>query len=596
MSTVAVRAFDENIADGFHAEANAAEAEQLSEVVESFLKWAQRIPTAKGNRLDFDRFPFQREVYEVMGDAAVLEADVMKSIQVGMSELLTRLTMYFPDLRGMTGLYVFPALKQMHDFSDTRVNPLREQSEYLQSRTKLTSEWTWNKGLKRVGSGFVYYRGSESKNDLIAVDADIVAMDEYDLLHPPNIPEAEKRVAASPVGLIRRVGVPSDPEYGIAKRYAQSDMRKWLVKCKCKEGWQELDFFKNLKWDEVGGVVENPRIVCRRCSKPLDVLKGKWVAEHPERNRPGFHVHRLMVPGERNLRTIIADSKETDPVLIESFWNNDLGLPYTSQTGGLDRKAIAAALSAAESFLGFVPRMQDAYDGPNIVTMGVDVASTRALNIRISEHLDPTLARGHRKRALWIGKVESFNDLPGLMDRFNVQFAVIDHLPEGRLSRGFAQMFPGRVWVANYSQQQIEAMVVNTDDLRVSAKRTEVLDATVAVMRALRNLLPEDIPPEYVEHMVRPRRKVERDEHDRTVVVWEEKGPTDYFHAEVYDFMATEVAKVRLQFEDLTREETWQLDERLEFERSRVNEYGDNTYRPGPGGDDDFDYRGGPGD
>jgi hypothetical protein len=222
------------------------------------------------------------------------------------------------------------------------------------------------------------------------------------------------------------------------------------------------------------------------------------------------------------------------------------------------------------------------------------VASTLALNVRISEHLDERLTRGHRKRALWIGKVDSFNDLPGLMDRFNVQYAVIDALPEGRLARGFAQMFVGRVWVCHYTHQQKETLAVNTEELKVSANRTELLDATVDVMRALRNLLPEDVPREYVEHMIRPRRKVERDEYDRIVVRWEEKGPTDYFHAEVYDVIATEVAKVRLEYAELTREEIWQLDERLEFTRSRVNEYTDDTYRPGPGGADPFGYRAGP--
>jgi Phage terminase large subunit (GpA) len=567
-----------------------------------FIDYAVKMPTAKGQPLDFTRFPYQREMYEVFGNIEVKDADAMKSTQVGVSELLTRLALYVADLFGMTALYVFPALKQMFDFSDMRVNPIRENSQYLQSRTKLTPEWTWNKGLKRIGAGFVNYRGSESKNDLVAVDADLAVLDEYDLLHMPNIPEAERRISGSLWGLLRRVGVPSDPEYGIAKRYAQSDMREWMVKCEfCKEDWQPLDFWKNLVWDEDdGGVVTNPAIVCRGCERPLDVLTGQWVAEHPDRFRPGFHVHRLMVPGTRNLIAVIEASKQRDPLLVKSFWNNDLGLPFADETGGLNRADLAAALSVGERWAreqGARELVQQAaYTGGNIVTMGVDVASVRALNVRISEHIDPLSKPGHRKRALFIGPVDSFNDLPGLMDRYGVHFAAIDHLPEGRLSYGFAAMFPGRVYVVSYASNQIDAIKVDTEAMRASVQRVPALDATVAIVRAQRNLLPADLPGDYVTHMVTPRRTVEKDEVGRMTVIWVERGPTDYFHAETYDVIAAEIAKVRMEVEHQTREEIWQLDERLEFTRSGVNDYDDQNYRPGPGSGDPMDYRSGPGD
>jgi hypothetical protein len=557
----------------------------------SFLEWSRRIPTAKGNLLDFDRFPFQPEMYQVFGDQEVKDADLMKSVQVGASEMLARLTLYFPDTLGLTALYVFPALKQMYDWSDTRINPLREQSSYLQSRTKQLPDWAWNKGLKRVGQGFCVYRGSESKNDLISVDADLVAMDEYDSLHPPNIPEAERRISGSAWGLIRRVGIPSDPEYGIAKRYAASDRRSWMVKCGCKEGWQPLVFSLNVEWEEDGEAIENPRVVCKRCRKPLDVLKGKWVKEHPDRSRPGFHVHRLMVPGERGLRAVIEASKLREPHLVKSFYNNDLGMPHADKTGGLDRAAIAAALSAAESFYGGPLEQVGGYRGPNYVTAGVDVASARALSVRISEHLDPFEVVGHRKRALFIGEVDSFNDLPMLMDHYGVHIMVIDHLPEMRLALGMAERYPGRVYVCHYSSNQFEPLVLDTEQRKVSVQRTPVMDAVISVMRGLRNFLPADLPVKYVEHMIAPRRVIERDEYDRTTVRYESKGPDDAFHAEVYDLVATEVLKIRMEVEAATAgPEITSLDDQLEWERSNVNSLDEMGYRAGP----DMSYRPGP--
>lgn len=564
--------------------------------LESFVAYACRFPTAKNQPFDFERFPFQRGIYEVFGDPNIPEATAMKSVQVGMSELLVRLTLYFADIQGLTALYVFPAVKQMHDFSDTRVNPLREHSQYLRSRTKLAAG-AWNKGLKRIGDGHCYYRGSESKNDLIAIDADLVVLDEYDSLHPPNIPEAERRISGSTLGLLRRVGVPSDPEYGIAKKYAQSDRRKWLVKCnRCKASWQELDFRKNVVWDDLeDGLSANQAVVCSRCRRPLDVLKGEWVAECSDRDRPGFHVHRLMVPSQSNLSKLIAASHDHSPLGVTNFMNNDLGLPHSETTAGLDRSAIAAAISVGQSYNnGTSLRMLPAYRGPNLVTAGIDVASVRALNVRISEHLDPLTDRRHRKRALWIGEVESFDQLPGLLDRYGVQFACIDHLPESRLSYGLAEMFPGRVYVCHYASNQADALSVDTETRKVSVQRVTAIDAMVDVIRAQRNLLPEDLPAAYVEHLVAVRRSAGKDEYDRRYVNWQSTRPDDYFHAEVFDLIATEVAKVRINVDHVKREELWVLDERLDFSRSRVNDPYSMDYSPGPGGWDDFHYSGGP--
>jgi hypothetical protein len=556
-----------------------------------FLEWAERIPTAKGQPLDFDRFPFQRELYRTLGDATIPEAVVMKSVQVGISELLARLTLYYPAVHGVTALYVFPALKQMEDFSVARVDRLVENSEYLRAITGTQRDRTWNKGLKCVGRGFVYYRGSETKNDLIAVDADLLALDEYDQLQPQNVPEAEKRVTGSTLGLIRRVGIPTDPEFGIAKSYEASDKRRWLVKCRrrgCTEGWQELAFHENVRWDEHAGLIDNPRVVCRRCERPLDVLSGEWVAEHPERPQPGFHVHRLMIPDERNLRTVIADSKQTQPLLVKSFWNNDLGLPYTEKSAGLDPLAIAAAVSAATSHYGQPLEMPPTYNGTNLVTMGVDVASTRALHVRISEHIDLMTDPGRRKRALWIGTIDSFEALADLMNRYRVSYACIDHLPETRLALGFAQHFLGRVYLANYAQQQMDPMVLKTDELRVSVQRVVVLDACMELMRHQRNLLPEALPHGYVEQMISPRRTVKKNEFDQVTVQWVSRGPDDYFQAEVYDILAAEVAMIRQEVERLSASEVWRLDDLMPFERSGVDDYENMDYHPGPAMPDDY--------
>lgn len=366
---------------------------------QDFLAWARGIPTSRGLPLDFDRFPFQPELYRVFGDPAVREAVLMKGTQVGASELLVRLALFFPDVHGATAIYVFAAARQLRDFADMRVDRLLEHSPYLRGRKREP----WNRGLKTIGRGELVLRGSQTKNDLLAVAADILLTDEYDSLVRANIPEAEQRVRGSLLGLIRRVGVPSDPEYGIGKLYRESDQRCWQVDCGACGERQSLSFDENVDWEEdESGLIVNPRLVCRRCREPLDVRRGRWIAAFPERSRAGFHVNRLIVHGA-DLTPLIEESKRREPYLVQSFHNNGLGLPYSRDDIGLDRTAIAAAVSAGTSYNNGRPlQMLPGYNGPGFVTAGIDVASNRALNVRISLHLDPLDTPRHRKLALLV--------------------------------------------------------------------------------------------------------------------------------------------------------------------------------------------------
>jgi Phage terminase large subunit (GpA) len=550
-----------------------------------FLAFGQRIPEPKRGPLDFARYPFQVDMYKALERAR--EAVVMKSTQVGASALLIRWVLYWADKHGLTGLYVFPHARQLDAFYDTRIKPLFKASPYLRSRSPVGS--TQNKSLRQVGSGFVHFRGSESEDELQAIDADVLALDEYDRLNPSNIPDAERRLSGSALGLIRRVGVPTEPEWGIAARYAQSDQRRWFVRCDACGTRQPIEFWKNV--DQRDPL--NPAIVCARCARPLDVREGEWVAAERDREVVGFQVSRLIVPGT-NLRQIVAASRDPTPSAQETFFQKDLGLPYTPAEGGLDRAAIAAAISAAEAWNGGALSMVEGYRGPNLVTMGVDVASVRNLHVRISEHIDGLTVQGHRKRALWIGEIGSFGEILDLLGRYQVACCVIDHLPEGRLAYGIAERFPGLVYVCHYSDRQPEPLVLRTEDRRVSVQRGPAHDAVVHVMRALRNLLPGDVPEEYGKHMRSPRKKVERDETTgQQKVVWTRQGPDDFFQADLYDLIATEVLKIRLEIEELFRPQITRLDDHLQFERSRVDDPNNMDYHPGPGDpNDDFYYPG----
>jgi Phage terminase large subunit (GpA) len=357
----------------------------------TLLIWALRVPEPKTGTLDFGLFPFQPGIYETFGGPS-RDAVIRKGTQIGMSAMLVRWALSEADMRGRTVMYVMPTLGDVFDFADGRIVPLFEHSPYLWEKRGDP----FNKTARRVGAGLCIFRGSENKRGLDSVDADCLALDEYDTLNQSNIPDAERRLSAvTSAGLIRRVGVPSLPEHGISQKYEESDRRMWLVRCSCgyrgvdrergdgpvrapdkRGGWQPVDFWRNVLRPKDGPAY----IGCAGCGKPLDVAKGTWVAQQPDGSMPGFHVSRLLVPTIR-LDEIIASSEKKAPFEIEVFYNKDLGLPFVSKEARLSPDDI----KACQTHMIF--SMVGAYCGPGLVTMGIDVASERALNVRISEHL-----------------------------------------------------------------------------------------------------------------------------------------------------------------------------------------------------------------
>lgn len=543
-----------------------------------FFDWASKVPEPKTGPLRFDIFPPQRELYEEGADDK--DCVVMKCTQVGISAWAMRWALFHADTKGRTGLYVFPTDKDMYDYSTLRVSPLIEGSSYLTSRR--SPDDPDNKGMKGLGLGVVVFRGSESKTGLDSVDADHIVFDEYDTLNQRNIPDAEMRLSSplSP-GLIRRVGVPMYPDSGIDAAYQASDQRRWHVKCEACGEWQTLDFWKNVDF-------KTAQRICAECQKPLDVSKGEWVAEFPDRPTRGYHFSRLIIPAADLTKTIEL-SKKRSPGARQVFYNKHLGIAWAPAEGRLSKQAIRAAQDAGGGYAAATDLGSAMPQTAELVTMGVDVASVRDLNVRISSHfMDGTVAK---KRALFIGTVESFNDLDTLFGRFGVHMAAIDHLPEGRLARAWAERHPGRIYLVAYDStpapRSADVLKVDDDMAFASVRRTAAIDSTFELIRTQRNQLPINLPDGYEEQLGVPLRLVEEDEFGKKTVVYRSQAPDDYAHAEVYDTVASALWDRRLALDELEEEEEKPLEDMLEFERSTLHDYTQaEEYFGGPGEDD----------
>lgn len=557
----------------------------------SMMEWAMLAPEPKVGVLDFDRFPYQRELYS--DEVAEAEEVVFcKSTQVGMSSLGWRWAMRRAQQFGDTSLYIFPTADHVTQFGDERIEPSIEGSDFLQQQ--IPAGYVRKKEQKRIGLGWLVLRGSNSKAGAQSVAAQSVTFDEYSDLDNANVPQIERRLSgARQAGLtprIRRMGIPRGPGEGIDPEWQRSDQRKWHVTCPGCGLVQELDWWKNVRWttpriegvqrggEDKGwrdkGDIEDVWRACRECGQRFeaDVIgAGEWIATQPESNRIGYHVARLIVPS-CDLRAMVEASRETRPSEVIAFYNNDLGLPYATTETCLDEATILAACAEGGELL------QSVRIGPGFYrTAGIDVASERDLNVRVSE-----LVAGGGRRAIWIGTLGSWGAVKSLMEQLHVTYFCVDSNPERRPGRGLIAALPGRGCLVEYGGPREAAIRYKEQENIVRVNRTEAIDAMMDSIRLMRNIPLRQPPPGYVEQLQAPRRRAVIDKQEQVVRTYVSQGPDDYAHAEVFDMVAGEMLRMRHQA-GLLLEDRPVSDQEIGFERTRLD--GPFEQRQGAQGD-----------
>jgi hypothetical protein len=348
-------------------------------------------------RIRGGRFNVPAPLVELYRDQAK-EVVVAKSAQVGASEWAVNLALWAADSRAGgrgVGLYVFPAISQLGDFVRARIDTAVEESAYLSERVQpargllSTGKATDNVGLKRVGNGFVYFRGSNARAGLLTVDADIVLYDEVDRLNEGTLALGAERLGSSLLGWQRYASTPVYPETGIDALWLRSDRRRWHVTCPACNAEQAPTFPDNLR--------EDGQLVCAACHAALLPAwqAGRWLPENPGAEIHGYHVSKFLSPradlaklAQTGYRILGRD--ETDLSRVQEFYNQGLGLPHAPEGGQLSRAEIAACL-ADYSLTDWAPTG---------CTMGVDVGGK--YHVRINAP-----GPNGKPRAVFIGSVPS---------------------------------------------------------------------------------------------------------------------------------------------------------------------------------------------
>lgn len=504
--------------------------------------------------------PFLTDIYNCTAQELV----IYKASQVGASEYAISYALHAADVRGATGLYVFPTDTHVSDFSSARIGPAIEASPYLSGIVVEGRAAGGRRGadrvtLKRVRDRFLYLRGGQvsvngSAPQLKSIDADVLVLDELDEMDPRAPSIAVKRLGHSRIAEVRWVSTPSFPGIGVYAKWQESDQREWHVRCAGCNTWQPLTIDLIVtEWDDLGrprrwnGDKNNAGNVCypccSKCGKPLDRLGvGRWIATNPGAVIAGFHLTKLFSP-RIELLNIIRTLQTTNETKRRECYNQDLGLPYAPKGGRLSE----AELDACRRDYGHRPV------GGEQPVMGIDVG--RVLHGVIRGHEPTTGARPQR----WAGEIASFDDVDYLISRYQVRRLVIDALPETTQARKLQERHPSVVWLAYYVTQKIgtkRAEPVQWDDEQgvVNLDRTRTLDQTLSRFFDQINTLPGDARdiPGYYAHMMASTRVIEDGPSGEKVIRYVESGPDHLFHAENYCTVASFAPIEELRGENLS--------------------------------------------
>lgn len=472
----------------------------------------------------------------------------MKAAQMGFTECVLNVCFYSIDILGEDVLYVLPNAKpDAANFSASRFDSALDLSAHLRT---LFSD-VQNVGHKRAGAANMFIRGSGARTGLKSISTPIIILDELEEMHQENIPLAFER-ASGQLEDDRRIWMISTPRAhkgGIHKHFLRSSQDHFFFKCPCCSRSTELiypDCLVVVGENEDDLRINESHYICKECKGTLNhkskiewLSNGIWVPSFTGRSMRGFHIPQLYSMTVSPISLAQTHFKAMkDPAQETELWNSKVGVPHEVKGARVTDKELEDRVRDYEMF--------DSFDG-DFTTMGVDVGKQLHVVItswRIGAKANEDINAASESRIIWTGCVDEFEQLDGLMHRYNIRSCVIDANPETRKAREFASRFWGHVHPCWYGRD-IKGKVINLNEesQTVTVDRTSWLDCSLSRFRNKTTILPSTLRPEWKEQVKAQVRIYEkdRDGNDRARYITPE-GEDHYGHAWNYNEIALPLA------------------------------------------------------
>ncbi len=414
---------------------------------QSFALWAVTSgATVDGHKVDFDKHRYLLPIY--MDNSK--EIAWIKAAQLGATVyMLLRSVWWLTVNQGRkAGLY-FPNKEMVEMLSQDRLNPMLKSIPDVWNLIQDTEDQANRMTMKKIGAStfYLFHLGGKASKD--SVPLDFVTFDEVRLCNSQDIDQALERISHSSHKYKIFMSTAGLPNNDIHARFLQGSQHVWRVKCGCSDGCDLPS-----TWPEC--VVEHPSkglyLRCPKCGWEIkDTQNGRYV---PMNESASFHSYRASQLNSKfiSLREIWDSYLRTTN--MKEFYNAKLGLPYIDEENQpIKQEHLDAAVDPSLPWA-------EPFHVQGTTAMGIDqgagycfaiIADIHEGKKRI-RHVELIESDNPNYRDIQGGKLSPFVRLRELMQEYNVRVCVCDAMPNANDSLAFAQDFPGRVWLAFYTQ------------------------------------------------------------------------------------------------------------------------------------------------
>ena len=502
--------------------------EQILEEIQQndpFIWIYKNVPTESGTRLEFDRRPYLKDIFQDFSPHIVYK----KSAQVGITMAGIAKMLYAIDAVGIkAAIYTFPTAREVGDFNKGRFKFIIQNSRYLSSRIGDVA----NVGMIRMGKSTMYFKGASKDSQAISVPSDLNVHDELNFSDPSTREVYSSRLDASNFmyngeeqeGWEWDFSTPTLPKYGVSALYDESDQHEWWVRCTRCRRRQRVDFFKNMRKTRSRGRFFG----CRKCDKELNRTKGQWKARNPGAFIRGYHITQPMcayVNAEKMYR--LWTRKKKTPEGKRQFFNFNLGQDYEDGTESITKELVQSRV-----IQGTVEA------GP--IYMGVDQGSV--LHVTVTKFVNG------RRRYIWLDTINTFDELENILDHYNPRICVLDGMPNQHNARFLAKT-RHNVYLMYYGGKkklQKSHWEKDLEEKELSLPRTELLDKAASEWHSgdvtIENYLPPHLIDEFADQMSNMKRVyVEKNSQKEQEAEWVKVDDDHFRHADAYNWVALEI-------------------------------------------------------
>ena len=345
------------------------------------------------------RAEYQRGIMDALADERVREVWVMKSAQVGWTEIINNVIGYHVHQDPAPMLLVQPTLEMAEAWSKDRLAPMiRDTSALTERIADPKSRDSGNTLLhKKFTGGHLTVAGANSPSGLASRPIRVVMFDEVDR-YPASagsegdpISLGRKRTATF---WNRKILAGSTPTIKGSSRveagFDTGDQRYYYVPCTHCGEFQRLTWAQ-VKWPE--GQPEAAQYVCVSCGTLLTeadkaemLRQGEWRGTKPFRGIASFHISELYSPWSTwaDMAVAFVEAKKF-PETLQTWINTALGETYEER--GEQVESVGLATRREPYTADTIPT------AAMMLTVGVDVQDDR---------LEATVVAFGRDEEMWI--------------------------------------------------------------------------------------------------------------------------------------------------------------------------------------------------